>query len=234
MNASGIGSAENIALFQDSDLVKVYVGNGEERESWTVHTKLLTHASSFFASAFNGSFSEAATKSIELPEDDPDAFRLFVQWLYTGKFVMREMYEDQYIGEKFEFDGIPLFACNVWHLGDKLGCPIFKDFATIRLISCYSERWLTPDHAGKIYQVSPPGSLIRQLAVDQTLWDFRYNSEDWMEDVQPSDWAASIIQLDDFNRDILERMMTCGDYLDDPCKSGSRYLEVLDYEKHGT
>ncbi|KAL8952333.1 MAG: hypothetical protein Q9222_001744 [Ikaeria aurantiellina] len=232
-NGSGVGSTESIALFQDSDFVIVHVGSSNERESWNVHMKLLAHASPFFASAFNGYFSEAVTKSIELPEDNPDAFRLFVQWLYSGKSVTRETYEKQENG-KYKRKDIVAFACSVWHLGDKLLCPIFKDFAIIRLIAHFSMRYIMEKDAEQIYEISPPESSIRKLAVDQVLWDIKSVSEHRMKAMtwNASDWAASFDQVDDYAKDILERLIARGAVIDNPFINGSRYLEVLDWETH--
>jgi hypothetical protein len=47
-----------------------------------VHENLLSEASDFFRKALNGNFKEASDGVMELPEDDPNAFELFVRWLY--------------------------------------------------------------------------------------------------------------------------------------------------------
>jgi hypothetical protein len=55
------------------------------RERFRLHKKLLTSRSEYFDKAFNGPFEEAKKGRIELLEDNPAAFALFVNWLYGGQ-----------------------------------------------------------------------------------------------------------------------------------------------------
>lgn len=61
-------------------LVKVHVG--PKRKLWDLHEDLLCDRSEYFRSAFQGGFKEATEKQIHLKEEDPEAFALFVDWLY--------------------------------------------------------------------------------------------------------------------------------------------------------
>ena len=55
---------------------------GPARTKWSLHENLLSATSDFFRTAFNGGFKESADDTLALPEDDPQAFELFVRWLY--------------------------------------------------------------------------------------------------------------------------------------------------------
>ena len=52
-----------------------------------MHKNLLCGKSDVFAAAFRpGSFKEGATGSIDLPDEDPNVFASFVEWLYMKTF----------------------------------------------------------------------------------------------------------------------------------------------------
>ena len=52
--------------------------------NYLVHKELLTSASPFFAAALNGTFEEGLDQVVRLPEEKPEIFEWFLQWLYTG------------------------------------------------------------------------------------------------------------------------------------------------------
>lgn len=56
---------------------------GSRKTIWRLHENLLSSTSEFFRAAFNGGFMEASSDVLDLPEDDPQAFELFVRWLYA-------------------------------------------------------------------------------------------------------------------------------------------------------
>jgi len=66
-----------------SHTVSIEVGTGPEKKQFVLHKKLLCVKAQFFDKMFNSTFQEGQTQSATLPEDDPDAFALFVDWLYT-------------------------------------------------------------------------------------------------------------------------------------------------------
>ncbi|KAF7198254.1 hypothetical protein HII31_00610 [Pseudocercospora fuligena] len=51
---------------------------------YLVHKELLTSASPFFAAALNSTFAEGMEQVVRLPEEKPESFEWFLQWLYTG------------------------------------------------------------------------------------------------------------------------------------------------------
>ena len=65
-----------------SDTVSLYVGR--DLQHFTAHRALLCHKVLFFRKAFCGSFRESTAAEIELIDENPAAFELFMIWLYKG------------------------------------------------------------------------------------------------------------------------------------------------------
>lgn len=57
---------------------------GAEKEHFVVHQSFLCAKSPYFVKALTGSFQEAITRFIQLPDISPVLFRIFVSWLYHG------------------------------------------------------------------------------------------------------------------------------------------------------
>ncbi|KAK6442997.1 hypothetical protein LTR95_000710 [Oleoguttula sp. CCFEE 5521] len=55
--------------------------------SYLVHKELLCSASPFFAAALNSTFAEGLDQTVRLPEEKPEIFEWFLQWLYTGSMT---------------------------------------------------------------------------------------------------------------------------------------------------
>lgn len=61
---------------------------GRGQTKYLVHKELLTGASPFFAAALNSTFAEGMEQVVRLPEEKPDSFEWFLQWLYTGSLTV--------------------------------------------------------------------------------------------------------------------------------------------------
>lgn len=59
-------------------IVTIYVGPPQKRRRYTVHENLLSSESEFFRASFRGGFRESTDGVLELPEDEPRTFELFV------------------------------------------------------------------------------------------------------------------------------------------------------------
>jgi hypothetical protein len=69
------------------DIIKVLVGTGNQN-TFSVHKDIICAKSKFFKTAFmntNGNWRETEEKLMPLPDVDPELFRTYVNWLYTGK-----------------------------------------------------------------------------------------------------------------------------------------------------
>lgn len=56
--------------------------------TYLIHKELLTAASPFFAAALNSTFAEGLDQTVRLPEENPEIFEWFLQWLYTGSLTV--------------------------------------------------------------------------------------------------------------------------------------------------
>ncbi|KAI9053315.1 hypothetical protein LZ554_002278 [Drepanopeziza brunnea f. sp. 'monogermtubi'] len=65
------------------EVVTIYVG--PKRKKFVLHKTLLCNSVDFFNGAFNSSFKEGCEGVMNLPEDKPAAFAIFVKWLCTRR-----------------------------------------------------------------------------------------------------------------------------------------------------
>lgn len=65
----------------------VTVEVGPEKEHFVVHQSVICEKSNYFAKALCGTFQEGITGFVRLPDISPVIFRIFLVWLYHGKFA---------------------------------------------------------------------------------------------------------------------------------------------------
>ncbi|KAF2241958.1 hypothetical protein BU26DRAFT_387892, partial [Trematosphaeria pertusa] len=68
-----------------SALVTVRVGKEPESKDFVAHESILTSRSEFFRRALNGNWEEAHAHIVHLPEDEPDIFGIYLNYVYTGR-----------------------------------------------------------------------------------------------------------------------------------------------------
>lgn len=88
-----------------------------------------------------------------MPDDSPDAFRQFVQWLYVGD--MKTDDGDEWLG--------------AWVLGDKIGSIAFRDCAMTKLVYDYYD--FRSETVAAVYHTSMSGSKLRKWAFDEFLFN---------------------------------------------------------------
>jgi hypothetical protein len=67
------------------DMVTIQVGQTPTIREFEVHKNLISRSSDFFRSAFEGFFVENSQQKLRLPEEHPEVFEAFCDWLYSGK-----------------------------------------------------------------------------------------------------------------------------------------------------
>lgn len=74
--------------FAKESIVNVKVGQAER--NFGIHKDLRARHSSYFTGALDGGFKASQEWLILLPEDNPDVFELFADWLYTPAIRLAE------------------------------------------------------------------------------------------------------------------------------------------------
>ena len=108
-----------------------------------------------------------------MPEDSPEAFRLFVQWLYVGDILMDDVEE----------------WLEAWVLGDKIGNTQFRDCAMTKLAKDHVHYSISSSTVVFAYRKSVSGSKLRKWALAQFLFDSRsaylhVHAENWVSVVE--------------------------------------------------
>jgi hypothetical protein len=157
-----------------NEIVSIYVG--PKRKKFTVHKKLICQASDFFSKGFTEGLQEAQENSMHLPEDDPNAFTLFIDWIYRSKIPERKNWKDQ------------ATLYNLYVFAEKL---CLSDLANatmdeIQKLLNFLNPDLDPDFdrnsafARKVYSETSSGSPLRKYCVQLLALDLFIESEEKM------------------------------------------------------
>jgi hypothetical protein len=65
-------------------MLKIVVGQGDNKCEFGIHEALLTTRSKFFAKAMGKGRKEAKEKVVKLPDDEQEIFALYASLVYTG------------------------------------------------------------------------------------------------------------------------------------------------------
>lgn len=222
----GIKNAEGLKLLA-SESITVVVGTSANTKTWHLPRDLLTKSSPFFAAALNGSFAEAKSKVVNLPEDNTDAFALFIQWLYVGEISPDDCTANHDHDAHSCYEIAARNFIQAWILGDKLGCPIFKDLAMLGLIKKFDEGVITPDIVRTAYERSATGSKLRKFSLDQV----RYDALSIGLECDADEWVYLARDCVDFGEDHMRATFHKDiNPVKDPCEQKAKYLEVLTAE----
>ena len=71
------------------EIIDIFVGPLQTH--FRVHKKLLCTRSQYFERMFSSGFKEVIDSTIRMPEDDPDVFDMFVQWVYERRLDTADM-----------------------------------------------------------------------------------------------------------------------------------------------
>ncbi|EME43806.1 hypothetical protein DOTSEDRAFT_117400, partial [Dothistroma septosporum NZE10] len=139
----------------------VVVKVGKPVTTFFVNKDLICKASPFFSAARKEEWCEGRTRKVELEDQKPDSFNVYMNWLYSHKVVLGR-FNDQ----TPEYDLIDAYA-----LGDMLLDVDFKD----AVLDAMAANWLTTQNdlfyipsahqRAYLYGQTPAGSKLRQLLV---------------------------------------------------------------------
>ncbi|KAK5551847.1 hypothetical protein LTR46_010204 [Exophiala xenobiotica] len=132
---------------------------GESKTTYFVNKDVLTEAGRFFEKCLNSGMKEAQTHVIELPEDNCQAFDVFVDYAYGRKLEI--------VGDKDVFD-----CMQAWMLGDKLLAPKFQNILVASIINYYqgANRLLHPSLFAWASENVPLDSKLYRATRDVLIW----------------------------------------------------------------
>ena len=201
------------------------VGSQDAATTWHLPKAHLIRQSPFFAAALNGSFAEAKLNSVAMPDDDPNLFRLWVQWLYIGKITKPILsVEDINVVVK------------AWILGDKLDCHIFQDVVMMQLLACHSPKVERPligtSTLRTAYEGSAPGSKLRKWALNFFLFEIGKTRDGTFLSLQRNIlWVSETKDIEDFSQDYMEASVefSLQGNPTNPYTNGQQYMKILSF-----
>ncbi|KAI4690364.1 hypothetical protein J4E81_007517 [Alternaria sp. BMP 2799] len=128
-NKSELKSTRNKVLYSAEEGPNVdskpsLIRVGEAEQEFYVHKKLLRASSKFFNNALKKEW-RGKQEAVNLPDADPDHFRAWVKFIYTGRVFMGQL-EEEVKKEKPEYPELETWAC-LYALGDYLADEDFRD-----------------------------------------------------------------------------------------------------------
>ncbi len=107
-----------------TETVDIYCGEGVEKTHFRIHKNVLCNKVPFFDKMFNSGFKESTDSMATLPEDDPKAFDVLLEWVYAGALRSIITWNDKE-------DEAPLHSnynpSEVYFLAEKLLLPALQD-----------------------------------------------------------------------------------------------------------
>lgn len=166
-------------MVHGSETVTVSVGLENKKRTFIIHKGLLTSHSEFFKTALKVEWVEGQKRIVSLPVDDPEAFDIFYNFLYTGQIFsckdgdFKEVKEAKDNLNVSHIDSEWARLPNCWILGQKLLSTSFQDATTDAIIAkVVGDRMPAVDLHEIIYPKSSPTSAVRKVLVDMAVWNW--------------------------------------------------------------
>lgn len=216
--------------FYNSPMVTVKVGLG--RLPFYVHKNLLCDHSPYFAAALKGSYKESAG-SMELKEDNVEAFERLIQWLYKHDIVISPIGNAPTTANRYR-ELIQLYI-----LADKFDIPRLRNyvmtllFDTIKSPDGNFRQGNTNDYEFcprmsavlLVYENTLKDSLIRKFMAAFVVWHFTLRTyEDKLF------WTRTA-KFPELIKDVTVNLARRADNQCDPLEDMSHFLEAIPNDK---
>ncbi|KAL9063884.1 MAG: hypothetical protein Q9157_008048 [Trypethelium eluteriae] len=178
-------------------IITILVGKAEKRKEFYVHEDLLRSCSPYFDAALGKDWKEAGTRTISLSCDDPEAFQIYTQWLYSGKvWSASRTHDARPLSELLRMADERNLLAKAYCLGDKFLDDLFKDCIIDAILECFKVK----DENKKVYlfgkrQVdfiwanTTCNAPIRRLILEQyayrgrVSWDYDIHCKEFLVDL---------------------------------------------------
>ncbi|CZT19478.1 uncharacterized protein RCC_05329 [Ramularia collo-cygni] len=167
---------------------QVVVRVGTPSTTYRVNKQLLCDSSEYFRAALGPKWTEGKTGLVDMPEDDADAFNVYLNWVHKSKvFLDFDRMDDNGDDEHAMWElGILIYA-----LGDKLLDLDFKDaisdVAAIMLSTVDGLTWMPRGHEHLLYEKLARDSKLNLLLTH------KYARLSNIGDVMDESWPAGLL-----------------------------------------
>lgn len=163
------------------------VGTDTPRD-FVVHESLIVHRSDFVNLALSNDWKEARERLIPLPDDLPETFELYQQWLYSKVIASNHFGDAQLDGKEYAV------LVQAYCLGEKLVDSHFKDAVIDAIIEkLRTTSVFDPRLTSSVYDNTPPESPLRRLWQHVYVWS---GNPDWLDESTLGDFVNAEFALD--------------------------------------
>ena len=151
----------------------VFVVGTDTPERFTVHESLIKPRSEFVRLALRGDWQEARERTIPIPDDDPDIFSVYQQWLYVG--FIHTCSNTVFTQPDDEYTTL----VKAYILGEKVMDHNFKDSIADAIVEkLHIMRRFDTGLTTLVFDNTPSTSPLRRLWLDAY---FNFGSPDWLD-----------------------------------------------------
>ena len=204
-------------------ITTINVGTEPNRKTFFIHTELLKAKVEYFRGALSNSFRESMSNEVNLTEDNPNAFAIFVGWLYED-FI-----------DVLDNDAEALIE--TWVLGDKLVCPDLQDEAMAALKRFYRNHPLSCKQVLQVQEHQLDDSILMLFLV-QELVERLFANQQGFDTLQASPEFAALKPATSVK--IMRGIHRYGTLFPEitstappPCESDKAYYSVDEAEQSG-
>lgn len=176
--------------YEDDSTIHVTVGS--KKASFNVHKRFVCNASPFFQSACNSLFKEAMDKEVYLPKADPEAFDIFMGWLYMGNVKFPTCPIDK--TSVLESGAYWLSIANTYLLASYLQCTAFGNALLDSVSRIIRDQQVTilpsPEVINLVYESTISDCGLRRLFIAINVW--QTTPKHWAEN---SPWRSYLQNL---------------------------------------
>ena len=160
-----------------------------QQEDFAVHENMITPRSEFVRLALTNDWKEAQERIIPLPDDTPETFELYQQWLYTTRIPSDHLGSDPQKDSK-EYK----LLVRAFILGEKFMDSHFKDAVVDSIIHKLRQTsFFDPRLTNLVYDNTPAQSPLRRLWQDVYVWS---GNPGWLDENTLGEFVHAEFALD--------------------------------------